>query len=119
MTDAKLSVAVLQRIADFLSELPEADVADLAEGRARLALIPAGASTPRAPRTRSAPTRRVTAPASAADMGQAREALAGMSSREEGTAYLSALGVKELKALAALLDMRGVSGLRKDRKSVV
>jgi len=33
--------------------------------------------------------------------------------REEGTAYLSALGGKELKALAALLEMRGVSGLRK------
>jgi hypothetical protein len=46
-------------------------------------------------------------------MGQARDALAGMSSREEGTSYLSSLGVKELKALAAQLDMRGVSSLKK------
>jgi hypothetical protein len=123
MTDAKLSLAVLQQIADFLRDLPEADLTDVAEGRARLTLIPAGASAPRVPRSRSTGARRSPASgrsstsgasaASVVDMGQARDALAGMSSRDEGRRYLSLLGVKELKALAAQLDMRGVSSLKK------
>jgi hypothetical protein len=123
MTDAKLSLAVLQQIADFLRDLPEADLTDVAEGRARLTLIPAGSSEPRVPGARSTASRRSAtsgrsaasgvSAASAVDMGQARDALARMSSREEGTRYLSSLGVKELKALAAQLDMRGVSSLKK------
>lgn len=120
MTDAKLSLAVLARVAEFLQDLPEADVTDLAEGRARLTVIPAAASAPRVPAARSARTggssraassRRTAMPA--ADMGQAQEALAVMSSRDEGTAYLSPMPLKDLKALAAQLDMRGISGLKK------
>ncbi|HEX2771843.1 MAG TPA: Rho termination factor N-terminal domain-containing protein [Micromonosporaceae bacterium] len=121
MTDAKLSLAVLARVAEFLQDLPEADVTDLAEGRARLTVIPAAASAPRVPAARSARTggssraaassRRTAMPA--ADMGQAQEALAAMSSRDEGTAYLSPMPLKDLKALAAQLDMRGISGLKK------
>ncbi len=36
-----------------------------------------------------------------------------MSNRDEGTAYLTPLTAKDLKALAVELEMRGISSLRK------
>lgn len=117
MTDAKLSLAVLARVAEFLQELPEADVADLAAGRARLAVVPSGASAPRVPTARPAPAARAAASRRAAapgiDLDQARAALAGMAHRDDGTAYLSSWTAKDLKALAAALELRGVGTLRK------
>lgn len=117
MTDAKLSLAVLARVAEFLQELPETDVVDLAEGRARLAVVPFGAASPRVPTARPAPAARAAAPrrapAPAVDLDEARVALAGMSSRDDGTTYLSSWTAKDLKALAAALQIRGVSALRK------
>ncbi|MGC1209771.1 MAG: hypothetical protein WA890_00675 [Micromonospora sp.] len=117
MTDAKLSLAVLARVAEFLQQLPEADVADLAEGRARLAVVPFGTSSPRVPTARPAPAARTPAArrdaAPAVDLDQARAALAGMAHRDDGTAYLSSWTAKDLKALAAALQIRGVTALRK------
>ncbi|MEH0843080.1 hypothetical protein V6U81_11905 [Micromonospora sp. CPCC 205711] len=116
MTDAKLTLAVLARVAEFLQELPEADVTDLAEGRARLAVVPFGADTPRVPAARPVPARAATARRAAApaiDLDAARAALATMDNRDEGTAYLSPWAAKDLKALAAALEMRGVTSLRK------
>lgn len=113
MTDAKLSLAVLARVAEFLRELQEADVADLAEGRARLALVPSGASSPRVAAPPDRPSSSRPGAAQAADTDAARLALAAMTSRDDGTAYLATWTTRDLKALAATLEMRGVAALRK------
>ncbi|MBM0238546.1 Rho termination factor N-terminal domain-containing protein [Micromonospora sp. ATA32] len=36
-----------------------------------------------------------------------------MAARDDGTAYLSSWAVKDLRALATRLELRGVAGLRK------
>ncbi len=49
----------------------------------------------------------------AADPAEAGTRLAALPSRAAGTAYLSGWSVRELRALAASLELRGVGGLRK------
>ncbi|MEU2611258.1 hypothetical protein ABZ570_06690 [Micromonospora sp. NPDC007271] len=115
MTDAKFSRAVLARVAEFLQQLPETDVADLAEGRARLAVVPAGAASPQAPTAQPAPAAgpapRPAAPA--VELDAASTALTAMTSRDDGAAYLAPWAVRDLRALAARLGLRGVTGLKK------
>lgn len=115
MSDAKLSLAVLQRIADFIAELPEDQLLDIADGRARLTFIPAGSSEPRQPERRPArAAKTTTAAAEPVDMNEAREALAAMNSRDEGRAYLRPFRAKpELQSLAKLLGISG-SGNKPD-----
>lgn len=110
MSDAKLSLAVLQRVSEFLADLPEEHLEDLAAGRARLTFIPDGATTPRTPsRSRAKPSR--TAEPSV-DVSVHQAALSQMQSRDDGRAYLDALKVKpDLVSLARLLGL-GVSGAK-------
>lgn len=116
--------AVRARAAEFLAGLSPADLAALADGRARLAVVPVADAPPpaRAAATDrpgaspgAAPARRPTAgPApSGPDTERAHAALAAMSRRDDGTAYLSSWTTRELRALAARAGLRGVSGLRK------
>ncbi|MFE9691524.1 hypothetical protein [Micromonospora sp. NPDC005806] len=132
--------AVLARVAEFLAGLSAAEVAALAEGRARLAVLPAAdAPTPAVAADGSAPPRRAAAPhghvtpgpgtagtgptgvvppvamatPSRVDVERAHAALAAMSRRDDGTAYLSSWTARELRALAARAGLRGVAGLRK------
>lgn len=111
MSDAKLSLAVLQRVSEFLADLPVEHLEDLAAGRARLTFIPAGSSAPHAPA--SARSRAASRSADAdVDVSAHRDALAAMQSRDEGRAYLSRLKVKpDLTALAKLLGV-GASGTK-------
>ncbi|MER7419361.1 Rho termination factor N-terminal domain-containing protein, partial [Micromonospora peucetia] len=51
--------------------------------------------------------------APAPDPARARAALAAMSRRDDGTAYLSGWTARDLRALAASMELRGVAGLRK------
>lgn len=139
--------AVLARVAEFLAGLSAADLAALAEGRARLAVVPAaGVAAPAdgpgvlpataaampagrtgppgratasrgtgsaSPGTRSAGRSDAGAARSGGDAERAHAALAAMTRREEGTAYLSSWTTRELRALAARAGLRGVAGLRK------
>ncbi|KKJ93412.1 Rho termination factor N-terminal domain-containing protein [Micromonospora sp. HK10] len=116
--------AVRARVAEFLAGLSPADLAALADGRARLAVVPVADAPPPAraaatdrPGTSpgAAPARRPAArPApSGPDTERAHAALAAMSRRDDGTAYLSSWTTRELRALAARAGLRGVSGLRK------
>ncbi|OKI89190.1 Rho termination factor N-terminal domain-containing protein [Micromonospora sp. CB01531] len=118
------TLAVLARVAAFLGGLSAAEVADLAAGRARLALLPAAADpAPPAPGVAPTPGNRGSAPAAAGraappggkiqDVERAQAALAAMSRREDGTAYLGSWTTRELRALAARVGLRGVAGLRK------
>ncbi|WP_406037241.1 hypothetical protein OG799_22350 [Micromonospora sp. NBC_00898] len=111
----------LTRVAEFLTGLSAADLTELAAGRVRLALLPtdAPATTPVAgPAPSPGPTEApgaVPPPAgpSTPDVERAHAALAGMSRRDDGTAYLAAWTTRELRALAARAGLRGVTGLRK------
>ncbi|HZO66592.1 MAG TPA: hypothetical protein VFB74_16450 [Kribbellaceae bacterium] len=116
MSDAKLTLAVLQRISEFLADLPEEHLTEIADGKARLTFIPAGATEPRQPTVKKAAPRKASrAGAATVDMSEARDALIGMSSREEGRTYLSSIPRKEpeLVDLAKLLDIGGAKGLRR------
>jgi hypothetical protein len=103
---AKLSIAVLQRVSEFLATLPEEQITDIAEGRATLTYHPFGTATPVAPK--KAPARRTSAKPTA-DMAQAVAGLGRMQSREEGEGYLKPMTVGDLRAVAAQLGIRGVS----------
>lgn len=122
--------AVLARVADFLAGLSAADLTALAEGRARLAVLPAGSSShgapaparaatspdgvPPAPAGNVPPGTPVAAPAPfGADVERAHAALVAMGRRDEGTAYLSSWTARELRGVAARAGLRGVAGLRK------
>ncbi|MEU5720776.1 Rho termination factor N-terminal domain-containing protein [Micromonospora sp. NPDC047738] len=118
---------VLARVAAFLGGLSATEVADLAAGRARLALLPAAADpAPPAPGVAPVPENGGSAPAAAGraappggvpgviqDVERAQAALAAMPRREDGTAYLGSWTTRELRALAARLGLRGIAGLRK------
>lgn len=106
----KLTMTVLQRISEFLQTLPEDQLEDIAQGRATLTHHPYGALKPVTPRKR--PPTRQTKPKK--DMTEAVEALGRMSSRDEGEQYLKPMTVVNLKAIAAHLEMGGVSGDKKD-----
>ncbi|MEW2376103.1 Rho termination factor N-terminal domain-containing protein [Micromonospora sp. NPDC047812] len=127
MTDPTRDVADL--VTALLRELPAADLAALAEGRARLAVVPVDPAPPGPPADRTtsaghpavAPADRGVVPARpsarraapAPDPVAARAALATMSRRDDGTAYLSGWTARDLRVLAASLELRGVAGLRK------
>lgn len=143
---------VAELVAALLRALPAADLAALAEGRARLAVVPVDATPPATPAdllapagnpatdgttpatalpdrttpatasadrisragrpgtTAAAPARRA---APAQEPAEARAALAAMARRDDGTAYLSGWTARDLRVLAASLELRGVAGLRK------
>ncbi|MFU8854226.1 Rho termination factor N-terminal domain-containing protein [Micromonospora sp. SL1-18] len=117
------TLAVLARVAAFLGGLSATEAADLAAGRARLALLPPAADpAPPAPGVAPTPGNRGSAPAAAGraappgviqDVKRAHAALTAMSRREDGTAYLGSWTTRELRALAARVGLRGVAGLRK------
>ncbi|WP_319464131.1 hypothetical protein [Micromonospora sp. RTP1Z1] len=116
------SLTVLARVAEFLTGLSAADVAALAEGRARLALLPTRDPAPPRPAVSPdpavAPAAAVVGPAepveaSAGAVERAHAALAAMSRRDDGTAYLASWTTRELRALAARTGLRGVTGLRR------
>jgi hypothetical protein len=98
----KQSLAVLRQIAEFLEALPAEQVDDLAEGRARLTLIPWGSSSPLMPP--AAPTRKArNTPPPAVDVDQIVSTLESATSRDEAAATINSLKVPELKAVAAAL----------------
>jgi protein-disulfide isomerase len=107
---AKLTIAILQRISEFLQALPEDQLTEIAEGRATLTYHPLGAVGPAAPSRR--PASRAAKPKK--DMSAVVNTLGRMISRDEGERYLASLTATDVKALAAELGMRGVSKDRKD-----
>ncbi|SCG43564.1 Rho termination factor N-terminal domain-containing protein [Micromonospora halophytica] len=120
MTDPSVTATLLIRLAELVRALPAAEVVALAEGRARLAVVPvAQPSTAEraAPPTATAVTGRRGTPhrpvAPVTDPDRAVAALAALTTRHDGTAYLAGWSAKELRALAARLGLRGVAGARK------
>jgi hypothetical protein len=106
----KQSLAVLRRIAEFLEELPADHLDDLAEGRARLTLIPWGSSEPLVPAKK--PRKAAQPPATSVNVEDVVARLDAASSREEANVILNPLKVKDLKAVAAALRIPGQAGTK-------
>jgi hypothetical protein len=112
---AKQTMGLLRKVAEFFEELPEDQIADLVEGRARLTYIPWGASEPVRPATSA---RRAATPRAAkvtADVPAICAALEVATSREEGRAMLRALPrVDDVRAVATALGLGGISKTAKN-----
>jgi hypothetical protein len=105
MTVAKISFGVLQRVAEFLAALPEDQLADLAEGRARLAYVRDDDTEP-APRVRAATKR---SPAAAAMSSEDTRALVAtieaLGSREDAVVAVRGLTTPEIRAVGKALSI--------------
>jgi hypothetical protein len=99
---SKQSLAVLRQVAEFLEGLPADQVDDLAEGRARLTLIPWGTSAPLLPASRPTRKPRDTAP-STVDIDAVLSTVEEATNREDALAALNPLKVADLKAVAATM----------------
>jgi hypothetical protein len=104
----KHSLTVMNRIAEFIQELSEEDLAQLANNQARLAIIPWGQDQPRVAAARSK-----AAPKAPADPDQVIAAVEAMNDQGEAERYLAPLLVSTLKAVAA---KRNVALAKQDKK---
>jgi hypothetical protein len=111
MSSAKTSLGILQRISEFLADLPEDQLEDLAHGRASLAYVPAGASDPVVPqrsRSRAAAGR----PAEPSpDTAEIRHRLETTMSRDEAAGVIAALKKPALVDIARALSVPAVTKL--------
>jgi hypothetical protein len=105
---AALSLALLQRFAEFVDRLPADQVQDLAEGRAQFTYIPIGSDLPVVPKQarRTAAKKAATPKAELVDMVAKLEAAA---SRDEGRVLLQPLSAADVRAVAVAAGMTGVS----------
>jgi len=112
MTDtSKQSLAILRQIAEFIEGLPPDQVDDLAEGRARLTMIPWGSSEPLIPAHKT--SRKAAAPAqSTVDVDAIVGQIEAATSREITQAILAPLKVPDLKAVAAALQISAPAGTK-------
>lgn len=117
--DGDLAAGVLARVGELLSGLSAADVAALAQGRARLVVVPVApagdpADRPATPTPATPPPDAPVRPTpSGVDLDAASATLDTMAHRRDGAAYLTPWSTRDLRALAARLELRGVGGLRK------
>ncbi|HEU0238526.1 MAG TPA: hypothetical protein VFR11_04515 [Micromonosporaceae bacterium] len=111
MSVTSLSLGVLQRVSDFLAELPEDQLIDLAEGRARLAFVPEGGTEP-APRPRAAKRAPRSAPSPSEDTLALVRRLESLTSREHAAAEVGGVSTAELRAAARALSIPRSGALR-------
>jgi hypothetical protein len=123
MSSLKIPLGILQRISEFLADLPEEQLTDLSEGRARLAYVPVGSTEPAAPRrsvrSRAAANRPPFVP-KPATVDLLRQ-LDTISSRDQATAALARLKKADLVDGAKALSVPGVSNLNMEglRREIV
>ncbi len=109
MTDpADLAHAVLLKVADFVRKLPAGQLRDLADGTAKLELVPRGGRAPVQPRRPVEPT---------VDAARIRADLAGFGDMAAARQYLLdlKLTVAKLQALAKDLGISVPSRPKKDQ----
>ncbi|MBX6751412.1 MAG: hypothetical protein IRY85_17405 [Micromonosporaceae bacterium] len=106
MSNLDIPLGILQRISEFLAGLPEDQIAALAEGRTRLAYIPAGQETPVAPAHPRAAARAPKAPAQPPpETTTLIEELRGLTSREDAATKIADLRKPALVAVARALSV--------------
>jgi len=110
MSNASIPLGILQRISEFLAELPDDQLADLAAGRARLAYVPAGADSPAPRKTpmRRTPKAAVETPPETAEL---IEELRALTSREDAATKIADLRKPALTAAAKALSVPRASSL--------
>jgi hypothetical protein len=113
---ADLTHAVLLRVAEFLRKLPAEQLADLAEGTARLEVVPKGwrVVAPGAGSTSRGSRAAAARPAVSAE--EVKADLVVMTDRSAAASYLDGLKltVAQFKVLAKDLDIAVRSGAKKD-----
>jgi len=108
---SKQSLAVLRQVSEFLEGLPIEQVNDLAEGRARMTLIPWGSSEPLMPTKK--PARKAAQPAmSAVNAEEIAAKVEAATSRDEVQAILNPLKVADVRAVAAALRVAGAASTK-------
>jgi hypothetical protein len=113
MSEVKISIGVLQRVAEFLADLPDDQVEALADGRARLAYVPEGSDGP-APRKPPARTSRAKAPQEFVPSAATTELLdrfQSLTSREHAADDLKPLKRPQLVDIAKALSVPNASSL--------
>jgi hypothetical protein len=110
----KHSLTVMNRIAEFIQELNEEDLAQLANNQARLAIIPWGQDQPRVPAARAKPAPKAARKPAPIDPDQVIAAAEEMNDQGEAERYLAPMLVATLKAVAA---KRNVALTGKDKKA--
>jgi hypothetical protein len=122
MSSLKIPLGILQRISEFLADLPEEQLTDLSEGRARLAYVPVGSTEPAPPRksARRAAANRLPFVPKPATVDLLRQ-LDTISSRDQATAALARLKKADLVDAAKALSVPGVSNLNMEglRREIV
>jgi hypothetical protein len=100
---ADLTHAVLLRVADFIKKLPADQLADLANGEAKLELVPKGGR----PAAKKAAPRPAALPKAQPDAAKVRADLIAIGERAAAKQYVADLKLKldGLKALAKDLDI--------------
>jgi hypothetical protein len=106
MSSLNIPLGILQRIGEFLAGLPEDQIVDLAEGRARLAYIPAGQEIPVAPARSRATARAPRTPAQpATEVTTLIEELRALTSREDAATKIAHLKKAALQDVARALNV--------------
>lgn len=104
-----MSQAVLRRVGEFLDGLPDNQLADLANGRGRLAYLPPDAPAPSPTRAPAGKT-----PKAAFDVDDVLARLKEANTRDEGRTILGPLAIKELRAVATGAGLTGISRTKKE-----
>src|SRR5215469_15691074 len=104
MSSLKISLGVLQRVSEFLANLPEDQLADLAEGRAQLAYVRSGETEPVAPKKAARPRAAASFVPSAATLERLHR-LDELNSREDAEAEIASLAKHELVDIAKALKV--------------
>jgi hypothetical protein len=111
MSSLNIPFGILQRVSEFLAGLPEDQIVDLAEGRTRLAYIPAGQETP-VPTRQPAAARPAKVPAQPTPETTALiEELRALSSRDDAATKIAHLKKPALQAVARALSVPRASSL--------
>jgi hypothetical protein len=112
---AKQALSILKRVAEFLEELPDDQVTDLAEGRARLTYIPWGTSEPVRPTVARKRTSSGKVPASTVDASAVSDELRAARTPDEGRAILKRLPkMDDVRAVATEVGMPFTAKLTRD-----
>ncbi|OWV13736.1 hypothetical protein B5D80_01010 [Micromonospora wenchangensis] len=104
-----VAVGVLARVGELLAGLSAADAVALAQGRARLVVAPVTPS----PEVPDRPVGAGPSAPSGVDLAAASATLDAFAHRRDGMEYLTPWAMRDLRALAVRLGLRGVTGLRK------
>jgi hypothetical protein len=112
MSEVKIPIGILQRISEFLANLPEEHLADLAEGRAQLAFVPVGSTSKIVPGKAGGRRNPTAAPAmSPEDAQKLINHLEALDTRAAAAAEIKSTPKPALQVVAKALNIPSAGGL--------